>query len=380
MHENQSCKNVPKRHELANYSDVIVKITEKELRWLIPMSVKLKKLDKPLPEDHITIMDVEGEWQTLIHIQEESPGKYRVWAYAPFNCHNKKSLAVIKGDDDPFFSLTFNFILGVVKCENFTSKKANKEKVWKDFQLRIIPVILYLQNFAHKAQVIEKQVKVKAGKCNKKFSQKMYILKKADNDIPSVYFFAGKLQKIQTPNFKENFEEESGISIIVPTIKDVKGIQIDASKVRNEMRKLAKKQKEKMEQKYPLYNSKKDAYIAKKISCIRAIAEDKTFMQLEIIRLEENVYQLSYFENSDSKCLMIILVNLACQPAQYDIVYTERGDGSILYDDNLYAKRISNFYMDILLYLRNYEFGNNKIIFLEELPKIPKEFWTTTIA
>ena len=100
-------------------------------------------------------------------------------------------------------------------------------------------------------------------------------------------------------------------------------------------------------------------------------------MQLQINAIGNDIYQISYFDESDANCLMIVLVNLATEPSQYDIVYTERGDGSIIYDDDLYARRIATLYMDLLMYLRTFEFGNNKIIEVCEFPKLPEKFSRT---
>ena len=60
MHENRSCK-IPTRSELALFSDTVIKLTDHELRWLIPTTSKLKKIGKKLPVDHFTIRDLDGK-------------------------------------------------------------------------------------------------------------------------------------------------------------------------------------------------------------------------------------------------------------------------------------------------------------------------------
>lgn len=375
MHENRSCK-IPTRSE---FSDTVIKLTDHELRWLIPTTSKLKKIGKKLPVDHFTIRDLDREWETLIFIQEEEPGKYQVYAYAPFDCHNKKSLATMKGNEEPFFSLTCRFVLGTAKCEKFTSKKAVEEKIWKDFQIRIIPVILYMQHYSEKAEVSERQIKSKKPGSNKtkKFMQRIYTLKRVNNEIPENYFFAGKEVKIQKPIFNQNLNDELGVSLIIPTTEVAQWVQIWANNIRDEIKLATTMNQKKKIEKYPFYNSGKDKAIARHISCVRVVADDKTFMQLQINAIGNDIYQISYFDESDANCLMIVLVNLATEPSQYDIVYTERGDGSIIYDDDLYARRIATLYMDLLMYLRTFEFGNNKIIEVCEFPKLPEEFSRT---
>ena len=137
MHENRSCK-IPTRSELALFSDTVIKLTDHELRWLIPTTSKLKKIGKKLPVDHFTIRDLDREWETLIFIQEEEPGKYQVYAYAPFDCHNKKSLATMKGNEEPFFSLTWNSKMRKVHKQKGSRRKNLERFPNKDYSCNTV--------------------------------------------------------------------------------------------------------------------------------------------------------------------------------------------------------------------------------------------------
>ena len=50
-----------------------------------------------------------------------------------------------------------------------------------------------------------------------------------------------------------------------------------------------------------------------------------------------------------------MFVNIATNPAQYDIAYVSREDGNITPQDDLYARKVATFYVDSFIYLRSYD-------------------------
>ena len=95
-----------KRSELAEKSKVFVKLTDADLRWLIPLAERTKKNATPLPHKSFTIKDMDGRWETLIYVQEIQPGKIRVDGYAPIDRKNGKKNAVVNIYETPYFSIT----------------------------------------------------------------------------------------------------------------------------------------------------------------------------------------------------------------------------------------------------------------------------------
>ena len=94
MHEKNNCEMLgyKKRSELAEKSKVFVKLTDADLRWLIPLAERTKKNATPLPHKSFTIKDMDGRWETLIYVQEIQLGKIRVDGYAPIDCKNGKKM------------------------------------------------------------------------------------------------------------------------------------------------------------------------------------------------------------------------------------------------------------------------------------------------
>ena len=131
MHEKNNCEMLgyKKRSELAEKSKVFVKLTDADLRWLIPLAERTKKNATPLPHKSFTIKDMDGRWETLIYVQEIQPGKIRVDGYAPIDCKNGKKNAVVNIYEAPYFSITFHFVLGVAECDSFFGRTVTKEKL-----------------------------------------------------------------------------------------------------------------------------------------------------------------------------------------------------------------------------------------------------------
>ena len=159
MHEKNNCEMLgyKKRSELAEKSKVFVKLTDADLRWLIPLAERTKKNATPLPHKSFTIKDMDGRWETLIYVQEIQLGKIRVDGYAPIDCKNGKKNAVVNIYEDPYFSITFHFVLGVAECDSFFGRTVTKEKVWSDVKNRVIPIIIYMQNYYENAEKNEKK-------------------------------------------------------------------------------------------------------------------------------------------------------------------------------------------------------------------------------
>lgn len=159
MHEKNNCEMLgyKKRSELAEKSKVFVKLTDADLRWLIPLAERTKKNATPLPHKSFTIKDMDGRWETLIYVQEIQPGKIRVDGYAPIDCKNGKKNAVVNIYEAPYFSITFHFVLGVAECDSFFGRTVTKEKVWSDVKNRVIPIIIYMQNYYENAEKNEKK-------------------------------------------------------------------------------------------------------------------------------------------------------------------------------------------------------------------------------
>lgn len=359
MHEKNNCEMLgyKKRSELAEKSKVFVKLTDADLRWLIPLAERTKKNATPLPHKSFTIKDMDGRWETLIYVQEIQSGKIRVDGYAPIDRKNGKKNAVVNIYETPYFSITFHFVLGVAECDSFFGRTVTKEKVWSDVKNRVIPIIIYMQNYYENAEKNEKKVRVRDRSKTCKMVQTTYTLKKIGNEIPTVFGFAGKKLKVQEPKFIQNPESvlDKSMAVFVDNPEDAIWMQKFADSVRAEFEKANDQQKRELAKLYPSFNSQVDSIIANEVTLIRAHASKESFMQLQIHKADENILQIDYYDDTSEKCQIILFVNIATNPAQYDIAYVSREDGNITPQDDLYARKVATFYVDSFIYLRSYD-------------------------
>ena len=360
---------IKKRQELQNYSEVVVKISENELKWLVPFGEQLKGKIKPMPLEpkDFTIKDFDRGWETILAVHEENLGRIVVYGYPPTNYIDKhKSMP----GEYPFFSVTMQFALGTVSCIKFEGSRnsKNETEICNEVLQRVVPVILYMQNYLSYAIVSKRKISIGTGKQKRAITQRIYKPKRFENPIPETQTFLGKNVKIEKPQFQNLDDIKEGIVLTIESRDDIEWLQEFAEDIRKENRKAARKG-EKIE--YPFFDETK----IHNISAIRVYVDkkknEKSFMQLQIHNIENQTYQIDYFdEELMDECQMIILADLCYDPVRYDIVYVA-GDGEVTGPVDEYARRLVILLMDAMTYLRPYqENGEKEEVAITKLPEI----------
>lgn len=360
---------IKKRQELQNYSEVVVKVSEKELKWLVPFGEKSKGKIKPMPleQKDFTIKAVGNEWESIFAVHEECLGKIRVYGYTPINYKNKRKS--IHGEE-PYFSVTLQFALGTVNCVNFEGNNQSRKKaeICNAVLYEVVPIILYMQEYASYASVIEKKISIKTEKQKRTIIQRTYKPRRFENPIPENHMFMGENVKIEKPQFMNIDDNKEGIIAIIESTDDTRWLQFFSEDIRRANRK-AVKIGQKI--KYPFYDETK----IHNISAIR-IYEDKekdenSFMQLQIHNTGNKIYQIDYFDvELIDECKMIIVADISKDPAMFDIAYVG-GDGEVTSVIEDYASRMVTALMDTMTYLRPYQQnGEKEIVTITEIPKM----------
>lgn len=365
---------IKKRHELQKFSEVVVKVSEKELKWLTPFGEKLlgKVMLKPLEHKTFTVKEHDHRWETILVVHEESPGKISVYGYPPTNLVNKSRSV---NDENPFFHVTVQNFLGTIKCTDFKGDrhKCKEAEICYEIMQRIVPIILYMQDYSSYAIVSKRKITVGTGKFKHVMEQKNYTLRKFENSIPEKFESFGKVIKVAKPKFLSFEEMEEGIWASIESRENITWLQQFSNEIRVENRTAA------------AYGKKIDApfyeeSIIKNIPVVRIYtnAENRKeeFIQLQIrYNHEANLYQIDYYdEDCGDKCQMIIFAKLDSDPAIYDIAYVSENNGDVTATMNEYAQRIITLYTDVLTYFRPYEMSKKKELVTVSKIKIP-ESW-----
>lgn len=364
---------IKKRQELQNYSEVVVKISENEFKWLVPFGEKLKGKIKPMPlvPKDFTIKESDNGWETILAVHEEKLGRIVVYGYPPTNYIDKRKSMP---GEYPFFSVTMQFALGTVSCIKFEGSRnsKNETEICNEVLQRVVPVILYMQNYLSYAIVSKRKISIGTGKQKKSITQRIYKPKRFENPVPETHTFIGETVDIEKPQFQHLDDIKEGIVLTIESRDDIEWLQEFAEDIRKENRKAARKG-QKIE--YPFFDETK----IHNISAIRVYVDkkknEKSFMQLQIHNIEnqtyQKTYQIDYFdEELMDECQMIILADLCYDPVRYDIVYVA-GDGEVTGPVDEYARRLVVLLMDAMTYLRPYqENGEKEDVTITKLPEI----------
>ena len=99
-------------------------------------------------------------------------------------------------------------------------------------------------------------------------------------------------------------------------------------------------------------------------------------------RLDDETFQLDYYDCETKDLQLILLINITNVPARFDIAYI-CGEGNVTKTDEMYASRIANMFLDILIYLRiqawedsiDESTGLYYTCDIYKMPDIPKELY-----
>lgn len=343
--------NVIKRSDLTDKVRDIVELYEKDYRWLIPFSRTLQKRSIAMVPKKFLLKNVTGSFETIWLVEEVQVGKIRISEYIP-DCTNKmlRPKSSQKDRESPFAISTIRFVLGDVTLEHYEGDDKKKEMALKNVIERVLPVILYFQQFADKVTV--KKVRIKGKKGN---NQNRYTLYELKNKLPESYCFLGKVYDLVSPenDLDESVLRKEGAICIIDHPNKFAWLQGLADNVRKKMGIYGKS-------KTPFFDKYRD--LDAKISAFRCYTEDgKDYMQVTIHKINAETWQLDYYdEEKNGECQMIILLDLGMKRKPcYEITYIA-GDGRLTDEMDEYAKKICNLLLNILIYLRIYSWEDAK--------------------
>ena len=308
MHEDKM-NSTSRRHELIKESTDFISVKQRDFKWLIPLTEKLVPKAESISPKKFTIKEHVGDYITLLQVEEEQIGKVQVYGYHPIS-YNKKWKKNSPKDEYPFFEMTIRFVLGKATLENFIGNENNKKNLWNDVNVKVLPILLYLQYFKEKLTVETKTIKVNG----KKIQQNTYELHPIENEIPTDFFFLNKRWKLVKTELEldETKLLTDGSVAIIHNNYDAVWLQKWASDIRMRSGMIPENRLDE----YPLYDRRREK-----------------LAKLNAIRVN------------------IMVVNITNIPARFDIAYI-CGEGIVTKSDELYASRIANMFLDILIYLR----------------------------
>lgn len=371
MHENKT-SSTKRRIEILKSPGDFIDVQEHDYKWLLPLANKLVPKTEALMLNAFAIKDRVGDYITILRVVEEQIGQLRIWGYNPVT-YSKKKTKVNPKDELPFFEMTIRFVLGKATMVSFTGNPNNKENIWNDVQARVLPVIKYLQYYSKKLTVDSKTSKVNG----KKIQQNVYKMHCVENKVPTEFVFLGQKWKIAQTKLEKNEEKllKDGTIAAIDSNKNAKELQRWAT----EMRMKSSMIPENRLDDYPLYDRRREKLA--KINAISIEIDKNSPIQILVNRLDEETFQLDYYDVETEELQLIMLVNITNIPARYDIVYI-CGEGNITKTDEMYASRIANMFLDILIDMRIYSWedaidkdtGLYYKYYVYPMPDIQKEF------
>lgn len=341
MHEDKM-NSTSRRHELIKESTDFISVKQRDFKWLIPLTEKLVPKAESVSPKNFTIKEHVGDYITLLRVEEEQIGKVQVYGYHPIS-YNKKWKKNSPKDEYPFFEMTIRFVLGKATLENFIGNENNKKNLWNDVNVRVLPILLYLQYFKEKLTVETKTIKVNG----KKIQQNTYELHPIENEIPTDFFFLNKRWKLVKTELEldETKLLTDGSVAIIHNNSDAVWLQKWASDIRMRSGMIPENRLDE----YPLYDRRREKLA--KLNAIRVNIDKNSFVQIMVNKLDDETFQLDYYDCEVKELQMITVVNITNIPARFDIAYI-CGEGIVTKSDELYASRIANMFLDILIYLR----------------------------
>lgn len=361
MHEQKNCHlPVLTREEARNSAKVLIKISSYNLKWLIPLAKK-SVLKQNLPKEFadFTILDSANGWTTILVVHQDENGKIFLVGYHPYKEDRKPERMT-----EVAFSIVMRIIFGKAEIVSYNGKVAEHPlEFYKDIEDRVIPVIKYLQNYSENTEKAQRKIRFNG----KKFVQTTVTLVRVENEMPTETTAYGRSIKLKPLSTKATLQSlsEKGVVVVATTTENIAWLQ----KWSDEIRRIATKTSE-----YPFLSRKNDLKAKDNISAIVIQTENAT-AQIQVEKLEDEaaVYQLSYFEQNDNETDMVMTVKIDGQMPMYDIAFVNFNDGTITSGDDLIARKIATFFLDVLTYLRAYDWEN---AYNEEA----KQFYGVTIT
>ena len=131
---------------------------------------------------------------------------------------------------------------------------------------------------------------------------------------------------------------------------------------------------------YPLYDRRREKLV--RLNAVRVNTGKNSFIQIMVNRLDDETFQLDYYDCETKDLQLILLINITNVPARFDIAYI-CGEGNITQTDEMYVSRIANMFLDILIYLRiqawedsiDESTGLYYTCDIYKMPDIPKELY-----
>lgn len=372
MHEEQM-SSTSRRYELIKSSTDFINIEQRDFKWLNQLTEKLVPKTESISPKAFTIKEHVGDYITVLRVEEEQIGRIRVWGYHPIS-YNKKWKKNNPKDEYPFFELEIRFVLGRATLETFIGNQNNKQNLWNDIKVRVLPIILYLQYFKEKLTVETKVSRVNG----KKFQQNTYVLHPVQNEIPTDFYFLGKKWNIVKPELELNDSKllKDGSIAIIHNDSDAIWLQKWAADIRLKSGMIP----ENRLSSYPLYDRRREKLV--RLNAVRVNTGKNSFIQIMVNRLDDETFQLDYYDCETKDLQLILLINITNVPARFDIAYI-CGEGNVTKTDEMYANRIANMFLDILIYLRiqawedsiDESTGLYYTCDIYKMPDIPKELY-----
>lgn len=348
----------------------IVKSGDPTYKWLLPFvkDNNLRFSQKAITPENFVIRDIAGQFENLILVRQLIGGRVQIDGYKAINCKLKEKARKRLENQRPFFSFEVRSLFGKISVENFRGEIQQKD-IQRDIEIRIIPVLIYMQQFFEHAEKHTKKVS--------KSIQNIYTLKRVNNEIPKTFYFDQQwvdVKETHLLNLSDIRKKECIVTI--NTDEDARWLQEWAKKIRDDRYRMQVMHL-KRELKYPIYDASRDLKSASNVSVLYVKTDDQeSYMQLQI-EYADKAIQLNYYDETSSSVQFIIFLNLTEEPPKYDIAYSYTGE--ITSDVDTICRKIATFYIDSLTYLRLNAWGSSKNengdFYDISIIKIPERFW-----
>ena len=310
MHEEYKRQNLKRSDALKAKN--IVTLFERDLTWLLPLTENKKLCSTKLLPSSFAIKEQTEDFFCLFYVEVLSGTQLKITGFQPWSFTKKVSARL--QNEQPLFEISLSVVMGKITVTSYNGKTAQANLVG-DIQQRIVPVLIYLQNF-------NKNLAVK-----KKKAQNFYTL--TSPGVPEYSYFYGEKYKIENLSPISTTEQKNGQVVVIPDSQNANWLYNWASDIRK---------KSSDANTIPLYN--RDLEHENKLAAI--ISQDFS-SQIIVHRFSKYVYQLSYFEGNN--LIYVLLVNTQKVPASYNPVYPIN-----LSDRD--ASSVARVFLDVLIYLR----------------------------
>lgn len=310
MHEEYKRQNVKRSDALK--AENIITLFERDLLWLLPLTENKRLCSTKLLPSSFTIREQTKDFFCLFYVEVLSDSQLKITGFQPGSFTKKLSARL--HNEQPLFEISLSFVIGKMTVTSYNGKTAQANLVG-DIQQRIVPVLIYLQNF-------NKNLAVK-----KKKAQNFYTL--TSPGVPEYSYFYGEKYKIESLSPLSSTEQKNGQVVVIPDSQNANWLYNWASDIR---------QKSSDANTIPLYNRNLEHE-----NKLAAIVSQDLSSQIIVHRFSKYVYQLSYFE--ENNLIYVLLVSTKKVPASYNPVYPIN-----LSDKD--ASSVARVFLDVLIYLR----------------------------